>query len=173
MFKLEEDYLPSLSLLSRISFVLLLLSLPFFAFHGGLGEYIREYLGLIWHFSMFFLIQKLPTPSWGRQAGTLWVVLDALSGLLYLLGFGAITSAAGMSLTLAIRLTANLFEGLWLISSSLTTKHKMIRLTGICGGLLLAGYSWVSPFAPAFLLSLNAPFVLVWLFLIAKGKYQE
>lgn len=173
-FSLEEDYLPPLETLARLGFGLLVLSMPLFAFHGGSGEYLREYVGLVWHLVMFFLIQKLPTPQWGRTSGTLWICLDVLSGMLYLLHFDTLLVAGGqsaVSLCLAVRLAAHCFEGLWLMSSALTTQHRGIQICGVLAGLLLAGYSLVSPFAPAWFLMLNSPFMLVWFYWIARGKY--
>ena len=61
-FKMEDDYLPPLKTLATISFVILLCSMPLFALNGGIGEYVREYFGIIWHISMFFFINKLVTP---------------------------------------------------------------------------------------------------------------
>lgn len=173
-FSLESDYLPPLETLARIGFGLLVISMPLFAFHGGSGEYLREYVGLIWHLVMFFFIQKLPIPQWGRTCGNLWICLDVLSGILYILHFYNIGSAgdkAAINLCLAIRLAAHCFEGLWLMSSALTTKHRAIQICGLLAGLLLAGYSLISPFAPGWLLMLNSPFMLVWFYLIIKVKY--
>lgn len=154
-FQAEEDHLPPLKTLTVIAFGLLVLSMPLFAFSGGMGEYLREYMGLIWHFSMFFFISKLPTPEWGRTCGRFWIVLDVLSGLLYINSFYGICGdlslgIATQSLTLctAVRLAAHCFEGLWLISSALTTSNRTIRVCGVLAGVLIAFYSFVSPFAP-------------------------
>lgn len=150
-------------------------------FKGGSGEYAREYLGLFWHITMFFFICKLPTPEWGKKAGTFWVILDVLSGLLYLNNFYGILGDAslgiatetGMTLCTAVRLAAHVFEGLWLISSAYTTDNKVIKVCGILAGVLLGGYSLVSPFAPSWMLMLNTPFMIVWFFMIVLGKYKE
>lgn len=40
-----------------------------------------------------------------------------------------------MTLCTAVRLAAHCFEGLWLISSSLTTKDHIIKVCGILAGL--------------------------------------
>lgn len=178
-FKPEQDHLPPLKTLAIIGFALLICSMPLFAFTDGLGQYIREYLGLVWHLSMFFFICKLQTPSWGRTCGTFWIVLDVLSGMLYLNNFYGILGDAtlgiatqtGMTLCLAVRLAAHVFEGLWLVSSAMTTENRVIRVCGVLAGVLLAGYSLVSPFAPAWALSLNTPFMLVWFLWIVRGKY--
>ena len=69
-FTPEGDHLPPLKTLAAIGFTLRVISMPFFAFTSGAGQYAREYLGLIWHLSMFFFINKLPTPEWGKRAGT-------------------------------------------------------------------------------------------------------
>lgn len=178
LFRAEGDHLPPLKTLSLISFVLLVISTPFFAFTSGAGQYIREYLGLIWHLSMFFFICKLPVPEWGKKAGTYWVVLDVLSGLLYLNNFYGITGdlslgIAAVSLTLpnAARYAAHIFEGLWLISSALTTNNRMIQICGVMAGILIAAYSFICPFAPEWMLMLNVPFMFVWFFLIVRGRY--
>lgn len=178
LFKLEEDHLPSLRTLSIISFSLLIISTPLFIFTEGIGQYIREYLGLIWHLSMFFFINKLPTPEWGKKAGTYWIVLDVLSGLMYLNNFYGLTGdlslgIVSISLTLPeiTRYAAHIFEGLWLISSSLTTDHKIIKICGLMAGLLLMAYSFVCPFAQEWLLMLNVPFMIVWFIFIVGGKY--
>lgn len=177
-FQLESDGLPPLKTLAVIGFSLLLVSTPFFAFTSGTGQYIREYLGLVWHLSMFFFIHKLSTPEWGRKAGTYWIVLDVLSGLLYLNNFYGITSdlslgIAAVSLTLpnVVRYAAHLFEGLWLISSAIPTQNKTIKVCGLAAGSLIALYSFVCPFAPEWLLMLNVPFMLVWFYQIVRGRY--
>lgn len=176
--KLEDDYLPSLHILTLISFSLLVLSTPLFAFQDGIGQYIREYFGLFWHLSMYFFIMKLPTPKWGKQAGTYWIILDVLSGLLYLNNFYGISGDLSlgiitMSLTLpnVIRYAAHIFEGIWLISSSLTTSNKVIRICGLLAGLLIMIYSFISPFAPEWILALNSPFMYIWFIWIVRGKY--
>lgn len=175
---LEQDHLPSLKTLSRIAFALLVVSTPFFAFTDGAEQYIREYLGLIWHLSMYFFICKLPAPEWGKKAGTYWVVLDVLSGLLYLNDFYGITGdlslgIAAVSLTLpnVTRYAAHIFEGIWLISSAAATSDPVIQRCGVAAGALLAAYSLVCPFAPEWLLMLNAPFLYIWFIQIVRGKY--
>lgn len=177
-FKAEDDHLPPLKTLSIIGFALLIVSMPFFAFTSGTGQYIREYLGLVWHLSMFFFICKLPTPEWGRKAGTYWIILDVLSGLLYMNNFYGITGdlslgIATVSLTLSntVRYAAHIFEGLWMISSAMTTNNKVIKVCGALTGILIAGYSFVCPFAPGWMLMLNTPFMLVWFYQIVRGRY--
>lgn len=174
----EKDYLPSLKKLSLISFVLLVCFSPLFIFKDGIGEYIREYTGLIWHISMFFFICKLNTPHWGKKAGICWITLDILSGMLYLCNFHGITgdlslgiSAVSLTLPKAIRYSAHIFEGIWLMSSALTTKNKVIKICGILAGFLIAFYSFVCPFAPEWVLMLNVPFMYIWFFMIVRGKY--
>lgn len=178
-FTPEADHLPPLKTLSTIGFALLVISMPFFAFTSGTGQYVREYLGLIWHISMFFFINKLPTPEWGKRAGTFWIVLDVLSGLLYMNNFYGIMGDLTLGITVVsltlpntVRYAAHIFEGLWMISSAQTTNNKVIRICGILAGVLLAGYSFVCPFAPEWMLMLNTPFTLVWIFMIARGKYE-
>lgn len=178
-FKTEEDHLPPLKTLATIAFLLLILSMPLFAFSGGIGEYVREYFGIVWHFSMFFFICKLPAPTWGKTCGTFWIVLDVLSGILYINNFYGIVgdsalgiaTQTGMTLCMAVRLAAHCFEGFWLISSSLTTRDNIIKMCGILAGILIAGYSVISPFAPAWVLNLNVPFMLIWFIQIVRGKY--
>lgn len=177
-FALEEDHLPPLKTLSIIAFALLLASTPLFAFTEGVGQYVREYAGLAWHLSMYFFICKLPVPEWGRRAGTYWVVLDVLSGLLYLNNFYGICGDLGLgiatvSLTLpnAVRYAAHVFEGLWLVSSAATTNNALVKACGIAAGTLLAAYSLVCPFAPEWMLMLNVPFMLVWFYQIVRGRY--
>ena len=182
-FQLEEtDHLPPLKTLSIIGFVLFLCGAALFPLDdGGTWTYIREYEGMIWHISMFFFICKLPTPEWGRKAGTYWVLIDVLSGLLYLNNFYGILGDAGLGIATAgpysichiVRLCAHVFEGIWLISSAATTDNKVIKVCGICAGVLLGGYSLISPFAPAWFLSLNMPFVIVWFVMIVMGKYTN
>lgn len=180
-FCVENDHLPPLQTLSSIAFIILVCSFPTFAFTSGVGKYINECAGLLWHLSMYFFISKLPTPEWGRKAGTCWVLLDVLCGILYINNFYGITSdtglgimtATGFTLPMAIRLAAHVFEGIWLVSSARTTDNKAIKVCGICSGLLIAGYSIVSPFAPAWALSLNMPFMIIWFALIVMGKYKK
>ena len=177
-FALEADHLPPLKTLSIIAFALLIASTPLFAFTEGAGQYLREYLGLIWHLSMFFFICKLPAPEWGKRAGTYWVVLDVLSGLLYLNNFYGICgdmglgiAAVSLSLPNAVRYAAHIFEGLWLISSAATTRNVTIKVCGVAAGALIAAYSFACPFAPEWMLMLNVPFMLVWFYQIVRGRY--
>lgn len=181
-FKAESDHLPTLKLLSKIAFILFLCGAVLFPFDdGGKWTYLREYVGLVWHLSMFFFISKLPTPEWGRKAGTYWVLIDVLSGLLYLNNFYGMTGDASLGIATVgpyqicyvIRLCAHIFEGIWLVSSALTTDNKAIKVCGVLAGVLISGYSIVSPFAPAWCLSLNMPFMLIWFVLIVLGKYEE
>lgn len=176
--KREEDNLPSLKTLSIVSFSLLLVSSPFLLFTSGVGQYIREYLGLVWHLAMFFFISKLQVPEWGKKAGTYWIVLDVLSGLLYLNNFYSIVgdmslgiATVSLSLPNTVRYAAHIFEGLWLISSAFGTKNKLIKICGILAGLFIASYSFVCPFAPGWMLMLNTPFMYIWFFMIVRGKY--
>lgn len=180
--RISKDYLPSLKTLSIISFTLFLCGAVLFPFEdGGIMTYIREYAGLLWHISMFFFIVKLPTPEWGRKAGTYWVLIDVLSGLLYLNNFYGIVGDAGLgtavqtglALPYVVRLAAHVFEGIWLISSALTTDNKAIKLCGVLAGVLIGGYSIVSPFVPSWCLALNMPFMLVWFILIVLGNYNN
>ena len=177
-FALEADHLPPLKTLSAIAFALLIASMPLFAFTEGPGQYLREYLGLVWHLSMYFFISKLPTPEWGRRAGTYWIVLDVLSGLLYLNNFYGICGdpslgIATVSLTLpsTVRYAAHVFEGIWLVSSATTTGNRLVRACGVAAGALIAGYSLVCPFAPEWMLMLNVPFMVVWFYQIVRGRY--
>ena len=178
----EEDNLPSLKTLSFISFTFFLCGALLFPLDdGGTWTYIREYVGLIWHLSMFFFINKLGTPEWGKKAGTYWVLIDVLSGILYLNNFYSILGDASLGIASSgpfqicyvIRLCAHIFEGIWLISSAITTDNKVIKVCGICAGILIAGYSLVSPFSPTWLLTLNMPFMIIWMFMILIGKYQK
>ena len=98
--KMSKDCLPPLKTLSIISFMLFLCGAVLFPFEdGGIMTYIREYAGLLWHISMFFFINKLPTPEWGRKAGTYWILIDVLSGLLYLNNFYGIAVSLPSSLS--------------------------------------------------------------------------
>lgn len=177
-FRREQDDLPPLKTLSVIAFALLVISMPFFAFTSGVGQYVREYLGLFWHLSMFFFINKLKTPEWGKKAGTYWIVLDVLSGLMYLNNLYGITGDLSLGITTVsltlpniTRYAAHIFEGLWLISSAITTENKVIKVCGLASGCLIAAYSVICPFAPGWVLMLNVPFMLVWFFMIVRGKY--
>ena len=102
-----------------------------------------------------------------------------LSGLLYLNNFYGITGnlslgiiAVSLTLPNTVRYAAHIFEGLWMISSAQTTNNKVIKMCGVLAGVLLAGYSFVCPFAPEWMLMLNTPFMLVWMFMIVRGKYE-
>lgn len=178
-FVMEQDHLPPLRTLAVISFTLMLISTPLFIFTSGVGQYVREYAGLIWHLSMFFFIMKLPTPAWGRFAGAMWVTLDVTSGLLYLNNFYGVLADASLgiattgpfALPYVVRLGAHCFLGLWLMSSALTARNRVIAWCGVAAGALLLGYSLVSPFGPTWLLMLNAPFMIVWFALICSGRY--
>ena len=180
--KTNKDFLPSLKTLSVISFILFLCGAVLFPFEdGGIMTYIREYAGLFWHISMFFFISKLPTPEWGRKAGTFWVLIDVVSGLLYLNNFYGLVGDAGLGIAVqtgltlpyVVRLAAHIFEGIWLVSSAFTTDNKTIKVCGVLAGVLIGGYSIVSPFAPSWCLALNMPFMLVWFVLIVLGKYEK
>ena len=95
--------------------------------------------------------------------------LNNLYGIMGDLSLGIAT--VSLSLPNITRYAAHIFEGMWLISSAMTTKDRRIKVCGICAGSLLALYSFVCPFAPGWMLMLNVPFMLVWFYLIVRGKY--
>ena len=73
---MEEDHLPPLKTLSVISFSLLIISTPLFAFTDGPGQYIREYVGLYGIFSCTSLFQNFQYRSGAEEqehTGLFWM----------------------------------------------------------------------------------------------------
>lgn len=64
-----------------------------------------------------------------------------------------------------IRLGGHIFGGVWIATASLA-RTRLVKAFGVLQGLLLCGYTFVSPFVPMKALSATAFLYLIWLGLI-------
>jgi hypothetical protein len=73
---------PILSLSTRtVSLAAFVLLVPVVAsFRLAPGIWWAEYVGILYHLTMFLLVFKLPSPEWARAAGYGWLRLDVMAG---------------------------------------------------------------------------------------------
>ncbi len=119
-----------------------------------------EYLGVLFHLSILFLVSRLEAAPWAKAAGYGWVVLDVLSGILTI-------NAVEYDTAWAVRLGAHVLAGVWIVASSLVSHSWPVLVVGVLTGGWLAGYSFVAPFLPEVFLRPAGIMILVWFTLLA------
>jgi hypothetical protein len=114
-----------------------------------------NYPGIVFHLSLFFLVPRLPAPSWARAAGYGWLIIDTTVGVLSLNGVPD-------AIAQPMRLGGHIFAGIWIAVSSLSGSTPMM-VTGLISGIWLFVFTFVSPFYPMSALGPASLVVLVWL----------
>ncbi len=119
-----------------------------------------EYLGVFFHLSILFLVSRLDAASWAKAAGYGWVALDVLAGILMINDIPYETAWA-------IRLGGHVLAGVWIVSSSLVSEARPVRVVGTITGFWLAAYSFVGNALPEEFLRPAGICILVWFALLA------
>ncbi|MET8114410.1 hypothetical protein [Streptomyces prasinus] len=135
---------------------------PIVSFAVDPGAVWAEYPGILFHLSILFLISRMDAPQWARAAGTGWVILDVLTGVLVIHGLPT-------EITWPVRLAAHLLAGIWIVTASLIARWRPIQVVGTLAGSWLALYTLGSAVLPQPLLGPASILTIVWLGLLAAG----
>lgn len=119
-----------------------------------------EYLGVLFHLSILFLVARLDAPQWAKAAGYGWVSLDVLAGIL-------IINDVPYDTAWAVRLGAHVLAGTWIVAASLVNRSRIVAAAGIITGVWLAGYSFVGTLLPEEALRPAGICILIWFAAIA------
>lgn len=123
------------------------------------GALWAEYLGLLFHLSLFLLVAKLPVPSWAAAAGYGWLVLDVTTGV-------SIISGVPGAVAEYFRLSGHIFGGVWIAVASLQGAG-VTKVIGCIAGIWLTSYTFASATLPPLFLAPASVLVLAWLLLVA------
>ena len=119
-----------------------------------------EYIGVLFHLSVLFLVSRMDAPPWGRAAGFGWITVDVLAGVLAI-------NEVPSDLVLAVRLGGHVLAGVWIITVSLLARALPVRVVGTITGLWLSAYSFVGNVFPTTVLAPASLLTLVWFALLA------
>jgi hypothetical protein len=129
------------------------------SFRFAPGSRWPEYLGIVFHLSMFVLVSKLTAPDWAKAAGYGWLLLDVMTGALLI-------NRVPHAIADHVRLGGHIFGGIWIVTASLQGSPAAMWI-GLLAGTFLFGYTFVSPFLQPVWLSPASILVLTWLVIIA------
>lgn len=119
-----------------------------------------EYLGVLFHLSILFLVARLDAAPWAKAAGYSWVGLDVLAGVLMI-------NEIPYDLAWAVRLGAHVLAGTWIVAASLVSRSRIVLVLGVVTGFWLAGYSFVGTVLPEEALRPAGICILLWFAAIA------
>jgi hypothetical protein len=124
------------------------------------GALWPEYIGVLFHLSVLFLISRMDAPAWGRAAGFGWITIDVLAGVLAI-------NEVPSDLVQAVRLGGHVLAGLWIVTVSVLARTWPIRVVGTITGVWLSAYSFVGNVLPTTALAPASVLILVWFGLLA------
>ncbi|MCS7479942.1 hypothetical protein ACFFQW_45010 [Umezawaea endophytica] len=130
------------------------------------GALWPEYIGVLFHLSVLFLVSRMDAPPWGRAAGFGWITVDILAGVLAI-------NEVHSDLVLAVRLGGHVLAGVWIITVSVLARTWPIRVVGTITGLWLSAYSFVGNILPTTALAPASVLTLVWYGLLAFTYEQR
>lgn len=119
----------------------------------------QDYLGMLFHISLFLLVPWLPAPGWAKAAGYGWLVVDVVSGALSI-------NAVSDTIAQPIRLGGHIFAGIWIVTAS-QSGSLPVRIVGTIAGVWLFAFTFFSPVLPMARLGPASMMVLIWLAIIA------
>lgn len=147
--------------LRLVALLPLLLFLPaVIAFFADPDVAWGEYLGVLFHLSILFLVSRLEAAPWAKAAGYGWVALDVLAGILMI-------NAVEYDTAWAVRLGGHVLAGVWIVASSLVSRSWPVRVVGVITGIWLAGYSFVGTLLAEEFLRPAGIMILAWFALLA------
>lgn len=118
-------------------------------------------VAVAFHLVLFPVVAKLPSANWARAGGYGWLTLDIAANIMYLNGVDE-------HICTALRYGAHIPAILWIINASLKGSRPM-QIVGILQALILGSYSFVAPWAPAWVLYPAMVLLIIWL--ILTGYY--
>ena len=123
------------------------------------GVVAFEYIGILFHLTLFLLVARLKAPEWAKAAGYGWLILDVATGAL-------IINSVPYEIAIAVRFGGHVLGGVWIATSS-QLAPRTIAVVGTITDVWLAGYTFVAPFVPKIFLAPASLLVIVWLGLLA------
>jgi len=124
------------------------------------GSKIGAALGVLFHLSVLFLVSRMPAPLWAKAAGFAWLALDITSGAMTL-------NDVPYDIAFPVRLGGHILAATWIITASLMSKPRSVRVLGIVVGLWLGLFTFFGSILPAALLGPPGILVVVWFGLLA------
>lgn len=118
-------------------------------------------LGPAYRLLLIPTVAILPAPQESKIAGFMWVFIDSTINIATLNGLDL---ALGMPLVLGIHLAF----GVWAIGVGWMAK-RMLRWAALLAGSITAGYSFVAPWAPEWILPVTG--LLLLFFIFSAGRY--
>ncbi|SDG48386.1 hypothetical protein SAMN05216553_108282 [Lentzea fradiae] len=124
-----------------------------------------EYVGVLFHLSVLFLVARMDAPEWARAAGYGWLALDVAVGAMMINGVSPDVASP-------MRLGGHVLAGVWIVTASLLARSVVVRVLGVAGGGWLGLYTFFAPFLPQGALGPAAVLVLAW-FVSLAWKYPR
>ncbi|WP_327340361.1 hypothetical protein OG384_35390 [Streptomyces sp. NBC_01324] len=120
-------------------------------------------LGILFHISVLFVIDRVPAPAWARAAAFGWIAIDVMVGIMTL-------NLVSDDIYMPMRLGGHVMAATWLITVSLLSRPVLFRGLGILTGAWLALFSFFGAHLPIALLGPPGILVVVWL--VMAGSYE-
>lgn len=127
----------------------------FLAFGASPSSLIVPVLGVAAHVTLFPVVAALPAPSWARQAGYGWLIIDIVSNVMSING-------ADPALATAVRYGGHISAAIWIGFASWQAKGSP-RLVGIPLAFVLGGYSLVAPWVSGAVIIVAFLLIIAWL----------
>lgn len=137
---------------------------PLVSFAVAPGAIAFEYVGILYHLAMLFLISRMDAPEWGKAAGFGWITIDVVAGAMLI-------NEVPAEIATPVRLGGHILAGVWIMTASLLTSQQSIRVVGVILGFCLSAYTFVGNVLPEGFLSPTGLLMIVWLGLLA-WRYQ-
>lgn len=125
------------------------------------GLNLFEFLGPLYRLLLIPAVFFLPSPSWAKMAGWLWILFDSALNIGVINGMDA-------ALALQLRLGIHLAFGVWATAAAWVATGGL-RWWGLATGIITAGYSFVAPWVSEIIL-ISTLFLLI-VFIILIGRY--
>ncbi|MEM8856757.1 MAG: hypothetical protein AAGD96_00455 [Chloroflexota bacterium] len=129
-------------------------------FAGVLGfESAFDFFGPLYRLLLIPAVAFLPAPHWAKMAGWLWILFDST------LNIGGINGME-QELILQLRLGIHLAFGVWAVAVGWLSSGGH-RWSAFAVGIVTAGYSFVAPWVPQWVLASTA--LLLMFFIIMSA----
>ncbi|MFC8229433.1 hypothetical protein [Streptomyces sp. NPDC057287] len=127
------------------------------------GSAVGTTLGILFHISVLFVIDRVPAPAWARAAAFGWIAIDVMVGIMTL-------NLVPDDIYMPMRLGGHVMAATWLITVSLLSRPVLFRNLGIFTAAWLALFSFFGAHLPIALLGPPGVLVVVWL--VMAGSYR-
>ncbi len=122
-------------------------------------ESIFFFLGPLYRVLLIPAVAFLPAPNWAKMAGWLWIFFDSA------LDIGSINNM-DFDLVFQLRMGIHLAFGIWPIAVGWLS-NGVHRWSAFLVGIVTAGYSFVAPWVPSWILASTA--LLLMIYIVISG----